>query len=67
MKGIVKFFSENKGYGFIKDQYGREIFVHVSGTLDRIEANDKVEFETEEGRDGKPVAIMVKRQKWMTI
>ena len=35
--GVVKFFNETKGFGFIKtDGTGEEIFVHVSGIQDEI-------------------------------
>ncbi len=51
--GVVKFFNETKGFGFIKTEgTGEEIFVHVSGIQDEIRENDKVEFEVENGRKG---------------
>lgn len=50
--GTVKFFNETKGFGFIKEENGQEIFVHVSGLRDEIRENDKVQFETEQGRRG---------------
>lgn len=59
--GTVKFFNEEKGFGFIKhDQSGTETFVHANGLIDQIEANDKVIFDVEEGRKG-PNAVNVKR------
>jgi len=51
--GTVKFFNESKGYGFIKDnESGKEIFVHVSGLIDKIEKEDQVEYEEEDGKKG---------------
>lgn len=51
--GKVKFFNEAKGFGFIIDeQSGKEVFVHVSGLVDKIRENDSVEFETEQGKKG---------------
>lgn len=51
--GIVKFFNESKGYGFIKeDGTEKEIFVHVTGLVDRISQNDKVSFELAQGKKG---------------
>ena len=58
-KGVVKFFNQAKGFGFIKTETGNEIFVHVSGVVNEINENDEVEFEIEEGRKG-PTAVRVK-------
>jgi len=52
-KGIVKFFNESKGFGFIKDEEsGKEYFVHSTGLKDRVTAGDEVTFELTEGRKG---------------
>ncbi|MBN1462067.1 MAG: cold shock domain-containing protein [Paludibacteraceae bacterium] len=52
-KGIVKFFNNSKGFGFIKDQESeKEYFVHVNGLIDKIKEDDEVTFELEEGRKG---------------
>ena len=59
--GTVKFFNEAKGFGFIMaDDDKSEIFVHHSGLIEKIRENDKVEFETTEGKRGLN-AINVKR------
>ena len=50
--GTVKFFNTEKGFGFIKDENGKEIFVHVSGLIDEIRENDEVEYEEQEGKKG---------------
>jgi len=52
--GVVKFFNETKGFGFIVDAAsGQEIFVHVTGLGGRkIRENDEVEYEVVEGRKG---------------
>ncbi|HEX3024081.1 cold shock-like protein CspJ [mine drainage metagenome] len=61
IKGTVKFFNEEKGFGFIKhDDSNKETFVHANGLIDQIEANDKVEFDVQEGRKGLN-AVNVKR------
>jgi cold shock protein len=52
-KGIVKFFNDSKGYGFIKDEdTNKEYFVHVSGLVDQVGENDEVTFDLQEGRKG---------------
>ena len=52
-KGVVKFFNETKGFGFITDtDSNKEYFVHVSGLVDKIKENDEVEFDLEEGKKG---------------
>lgn len=59
--GTVKFFNESKGYGFITEDTTKEdFFVHVTGLNGQIQQNDKVEFETQEGKKGIN-AINVKR------
>jgi CspA family cold shock protein len=51
--GTVKFFNESKGFGFIKeDDTNKEHFVHISGLIDEIREDDKVEFELQEGKKG---------------
>jgi cold shock CspA family protein len=58
-KGIVTFFNDSKGYGFIKDQQTQEsIFVHINDLVDPIKENNKVTFEVEMGQKG-PVAVRV--------
>lgn len=53
MEGTVKFFNESKGFGFIKPaDSSDDIFVHVSGLVDEIRENDKVEYDVENGRKG---------------
>ena len=52
-EGKVKFFNETKGFGFIIPNSGeREIFVHVSGLVDKVRENDNVSYEVEQGRKG---------------
>ena len=59
--GKVTFFNETKGFGFIKDLKSQEsIFVHVNGLETPIRENDRVSFETEQGKRGL-VAIKVRK------
>ncbi len=51
--GVVSFFNESKGFGFIIDgQSGERIFVHVNQLKERLEEKDKVTFEIENGARG---------------
>jgi len=60
-KGTVKFFNESKGFGFITPANGgKEVFVHVTGLIDKIRENDEVSYDVEEGKKG-PSAVNVKR------
>ena len=64
MKGTVKFFNEGRGYGFIAGEDGKEYFVHQSALAEgvRLNENDSVEFEVEEGDRG-PKAVNVKKSE----
>lgn len=53
MTGKVKFFNNDKGYGFIiHDNTGEETFVHVKGCKEPIKTDDAVRFDTKEGKKG---------------
>ncbi len=59
-QGIVTFFNDSKGYGFIKDMETQEsVFVHVNNTTEPIKENNKVSYEVEMGPKG-PSAVKVK-------
>lgn len=45
--GVITFFNESKGYGFIRDLQTQEsIFVHINELLDPVKENSRVQFET---------------------
>jgi cold shock CspA family protein len=51
--GIVTFFDDSKGFGFIKDSATQQdVFVHVNGVLEPIKEGNKVTFEVEKGLKG---------------
>ena len=51
--GVVKFFNQAKGFGFIKeDGANKEIFVHANDLKDRIQENDRVQYEEVQGKKG---------------
>jgi CspA family cold shock protein len=53
LEGTVKFFNESKGFGFItSSDSGEDIFVHDSGLISDIRENDKVQYDTAQGRKG---------------
>jgi cold shock CspA family protein len=52
-KGVVTFFNQSKGFGFIRDTESQEsIFTHINGHIDAIKENDKVTFRVEQGQKG---------------
>jgi len=62
--GIVKWFSNKKGYGFIEQNDGPDVFVHYTGIksdgFKSLNEGDKVTFEIEEGDKG-PAAVNVSK------
>ena len=54
--GRVKWFNESKGYGFIEQEEGEDIFVHFSAIqgdgFKTLAEGDEVAFEIEQGRKG---------------
>ncbi|MCM1300830.1 MAG: cold-shock protein [Alistipes senegalensis] len=56
MTGTVKWFDGKKGYGFITEESGKEIFVHYSGIaaegFKSLNEGQAVEFEVAEGAKG---------------
>ena len=66
LKGTVKWFNNQKGYGFIQDENGKDIFVHYTG-LDMegfrsLDEGNKVEFDLVEGEKGLQAAHVVKTE-----
>lgn len=63
-KGVVKWFNGNKGYGFIKQDEGEDIFVHYSDIKDEgyknLNEGDRVEFEVSSGPKGPKASNVVK-------
>ena len=61
-KGTVKWFNNQKGFGFISDEQGNDVFVHYTGLnmegFKSLEAGAAVEFEVTDGAKG-PQAVNV--------
>ena len=59
-KGKVKFFNTNRGFGFITQNSGEDLFFHVSELrAETANEGDKVEYEISEGRKG-PCAVNIR-------
>lgn len=51
--GVVDYFNDDKGYGFIRDTETREsVFVHIKNVQGEIKRGNRVSFGTEKGRKG---------------
>lgn len=65
-EGTVKWFSDKKGYGFIEQESGTDIFVHYSDInasgFKSLAKGDQVSFEMQEGERG-PVAKKVSKME----
>ncbi|MCD4737408.1 MAG: cold shock domain-containing protein [Bacteroidales bacterium] len=62
-KGIVAYFNDSKGYGFIKDSETKEnVFVHINNLVEEVKEGNMVTFEIGSGPKG-PVALEVKLYK----
>ena len=64
MKGTVKWFNNQKGYGFISDKNGKDVFVHYSGLagdgFKSLDEGQKVEFDVQDGAKGPQAVNVVK-------
>jgi len=63
-QGTVKWFNNQKGYGFITSQSGTDVFVHHSAIqgdgYKTLEEGQSVEFEIQDGPKGKQASKVVK-------
>ena len=61
-EGIVKWFNDSKGFGFIEQENGPDVFVHHTGInatgFRSLNEGDRVVFDVEEGQKG-PAAVNV--------
>lgn len=62
-KGTVKWFSDDKGYGFIEQEDGEDVFVHYSEVQSEgfksLSEGQEVEFDIEEGEKGPKASNVV--------
>ena len=53
LKGTVKWFNNQKGFGFITpDEGGKDVFVHQTGLTEEIREGDKVSYDVQDGQKG---------------
>ena len=64
MKGTVKWFNDSKGYGFIQQLEGDDVFVHFSAIVGEgfrtLHEGDEVEFEVNDSEKGRQAANVVR-------
>ena len=67
VQGTVKWFNADKGYGFITQESGSDLFVHYSeirgNGFRSLNEGDRVEFEITEGRKGKQASAVTVMQE----
>lgn len=64
VEGTVKWFNQSKGYGFISQEEGKDVFVHFSAIqgdgFKTLDEGDKVTFDVEDGPKGPQAVNVVK-------
>jgi len=64
MKGTVKWFNDSKGYGFIRQSEGEDVFVHFTAIqadgFRTLAEGEQVEYELQESERGRQAANVVK-------
>jgi len=64
MKGTVKWFNDSKGYGFIQQPTGDDVFVHFSAIVGdgyrTLAEGDEVEFELRDGEQGRQATNVIR-------
>ena len=70
MKGTVKWFNAKKGFGFISDETGKDVFVHYSALqmdgFKVLDEGEEVEFDVVNGEKGPQASNVVKKMVQIT-
>ncbi len=60
-KGIVGYFNEEKGYGFIKDSNSaKDVFFHINALLHKVQTGDRVAYQLVRGKKGPEASDITK-------
>ena len=66
VEGTVKWFNDAKGFGFIEQEGGKDVFVHHSAIqsdgFKSLQEGERVSFDVVDGAKGPPAANVVKRR-----
>jgi CspA family cold shock protein len=62
LTGKVKFFDQKKGFGFITDASGKDVFMHIGDVHGDFEPlkDDRVTYSIGQAKDGRPKAVDVR-------
>ena len=66
-QGTVKWFNQKKGFGFIEQEDGEDLFVHYTQVEGEIKDGDSVEFEVGEGPKGPNAINVSKTERFIQI
>lgn len=59
--GIVKFYNGPKGYGFIVDEAGKDIFFHITSVMEELKKDDLVTYNVKDTKKGLSATDVKKR------
>ena len=66
-KGTVKFFNEKKGFGFLTNENGKDVFVHANNLTDNITDGDTVYYDVEDTPKGVEHRPSAEEETWILL